>query len=1168
LLDELYVPMLTAAVRYDRCCAYFSSSVLSAAARGFAALINRLREMGSRAPRPAVRLVINEEMDSADVRALTETGDTARLESVLIRRLKDPKLMIEKERLALLGWLAREGYLEVRIGVMRHGSGIVHAKFGIATDSHRDAIVFNGSGNETAQGLLANYERLEVSTSWNDPDRHQEYASEFEQLWQDSHPDVHTVTLPEALRLKLIRFAAKDLPSAEPTTVRARQKAAMLWRFIVEAPYLKDGESACDNTAFVRLWPHQERVVDEVARAWPEGRLLCDEVGMGKTIEAILILKRLMAGRGVRRVLLLLPAGLLKQWQDELREKGGLVVPRLEGPAAMFWPGDRKQTVSGLADALKQDWLIMSREYARADYNLQYFLDAEPWDLLLLDEAHAARRSRQIEGEYNSATLLLTLLRKLQLERKARGILLLSATPMQTHPWEPWDLLATLGVGGRWLADFDGVRKYYSALAAVPGGSCTLELARPAAVMAMSEPSFPARPTEVGAFSTPDEFASRITFAAPSKRAIVADWLRRGSPLERRMHRNTHTTLRQYYVMKLLDRLPPDRIVTPEVFDYSRAQAEREVYRAVGRYIEKRFEELEQEKKGKGFVMTIYRRRASSSPLALRRSLDRRRQGLLSVIRHRSYDASLIADLPEDESPGDEEDDFKVTAPYPDDPEVARRELSEVERLLQMLDDLRGQDWKRDTFFKVLKELRDEGRAILIFSQHGDTVDYLRDSLADYYRDELGCFSGKGGQLWNKETWQAVSKTEITDALQAGRLRILVCTDAASEGLNLQSAGSIINYDLPWNPSRVEQRIGRIDRIGQKTPTVKIVNMFLKDSVDERVYAVLHRRCRLFEQFVGPMQPVLSMARRMLYGREEVNLTALESEADEVEHDPLPAATYIESTAEHYERAPAVVTQEDIVGTLSILDGSFGVKARHGRLPGTYVLSGPGLPRTTFAATPEALEQDESLRALSPHDSALRHIADQLLASGEHLPLVVGACERGAFRRSVIYWLAGEEATEVSTFSEAKNLVADWNGVYPEARKWLALHERACEKAAEQVSQMEQQAAEREREALKQQVAAARLRLLRELGRFLVSMSPGTSDLNGALRDVLSREIAGAERLRHCLERLGGFPEWASELLRELQEFSRLQTPSNRKARRAGSELDAALEDPRWSAKR
>jgi len=435
LLDDLYVPALAEAIRYDRCCAYFSSTVLAAAARGFGKLISRLIATGDQAPRPAVRLIVNEELVAEDVRALTETGDTSKLEAALKNRFKNPRDVLEKKRLKMLGWLAKKGLLEVRVGVMRHGTGIVHAKFGIITDDAGDAVVFNGSGNESAKGLIANYERLEVSTSWDDPDRHSEYTGEFEALWNDTHPDVHTVSLPEALQLKLIKFAPAEAPVDEPSNALARQKAAMIWRFIVESPYFPNGGPTCDATAMVDLWPHQRWVVEEVAEAWPNGRLLCDEVGMGKTIEAILVLRRLMAGRGVKRVLLLLPAALLKQWQAELREKGGMTVPRLEGATSLVWPDDSQQKIGGIAEALLQDVLIMSRETARTQNNLAFLLAAEPWDLVLLDEAHAARRRKQVEGEFNSGNLLLTLLRQLQLRQQVRGILLLSATPMQTQPW-------------------------------------------------------------------------------------------------------------------------------------------------------------------------------------------------------------------------------------------------------------------------------------------------------------------------------------------------------------------------------------------------------------------------------------------------------------------------------------------------------------------------------------------------------------------------------------------------------------------------------------------------------------------------------------------------------------------------------------------------------------
>ena len=274
LLEQLYVPALAEALHYDRCCAYFSSSVLAAAARGFAAMIERFIEMGEAAPRPAVRLLVNEELPAEDVKALVETGDISELEALLRKRLKRPKDVLEQDRVKMLGWMVKQGLLEVRVGVMRFGDGILHAKFGIATDSAGDAIVFSGSGNESAGGLIANYERLEVSTSWEDADRFRVYGEEFEKLWNDTHPDVHTVSLPEAIEQKLIKFAPDKPPIVEPSNALERQRAAMVWRFISEAPYLPNGASTCDATAMVDLWPHQRSVVEEVSSAWPAGRLL------------------------------------------------------------------------------------------------------------------------------------------------------------------------------------------------------------------------------------------------------------------------------------------------------------------------------------------------------------------------------------------------------------------------------------------------------------------------------------------------------------------------------------------------------------------------------------------------------------------------------------------------------------------------------------------------------------------------------------------------------------------------------------------------------------------------------------------------------------------------------------------------------------------------------
>ena len=591
LLEELYVPALSESILYARCCAYFSSTVLAAAARGFAGLIKRLESLGDQAPRPAIRLVVNEELQEEDVRAMTVTGDLSRRESLLKKRFKNPVDVLEKKRLAMLGWLIKRGFLEVRVGVMRKGAGIVHAKFGIMTDQAGDSIVFSGSGNESARGLLGNYERLEISTSWEDPARYQEYHQEFTALWGDTHPDVHTVTLPEALRLKLIKFAPKEPPILEPSNALARQKAAMVWRFIVESPYLQNGGLACDATALVDSWPHQKWVVEETARAWPEGRLLCDEVGMGKTIEAILILRRLLAGRGVRRALILLPAGLLKQWQGELREKGGLIFPRLEGVNSLVWPDEKVEKIPGLQQALERDILLMSRETARTENNLPIILAASPWDLVVLDESHAARRRKQEEGEFNSGTLLLDLLRQLQLSRRARGFLLLSATPMQTHPWEPWDLLAVLGEGGRWLADFAAVRDFYQAVAAVQNKRCDMATAKNAVVLIKADERFLSPPKEDLKHLTEASLIQKLVFPPSAKRQEVVQWLRCGAPLARRMHRNTRETLRRYYQRGLLSSPPPKRKVEDILFDFVDS-SERRVYSRITQYIERRYGSL------------------------------------------------------------------------------------------------------------------------------------------------------------------------------------------------------------------------------------------------------------------------------------------------------------------------------------------------------------------------------------------------------------------------------------------------------------------------------------------------------------------------------------------------------------------------------------------------
>lgn len=153
---------------------------------------------------------------------------------------------------------------------------------------------------------------------------------------------------------------------------------------------------------------------------------------------------------------------------------------------------------------------------------------------------------------------------------------------------------------------------------------------------------------------------------------------------------------------------------------------------------------------------------------------------------------------------------------------------------------------------------RMSGQPIIVFTKYTDTLNHLRDRLTASYGPELATFTGAGGHWYAKPVGaQRTTKQELVEAVRSAKVTVLLCTDAASEGLNLQAAGKLINYDLLWNPMRVEQRIGRIDRIRQPAPVGEIVNYTISGTAEEDVYRALAQRIDLFDGLVGQLQPIL-----------------------------------------------------------------------------------------------------------------------------------------------------------------------------------------------------------------------------------------------------------------------------------------------------------------------
>jgi helicase-like protein len=274
--------------------------------------------------------------------------------------------------------------------------------------------------------------------------------------------------------------------------------------------------------------------------------------------------------------------------------------------------------------------------------------------------------------------------------------------------------------------------------------------------------------------------------------------------------------------------------------------------------------------------MAVFRKRLASCFVAFQRSL-RRRRDLIAAIQQGLADVDAQRYLHRDVAEDDEDEDLETDISALLDREhqrlvrlyqdPRRREELEAERLylqnyIAALDQVTV-DSKFDAFQRRLGAVVAEGHRVIVFTQYLDTLDFIRTQLVARYGDRMACYSGRGGEIWDPvvNAWRVVDKAEIKARARREHphaIQMLLGTDAASEGLNLQQFSALINYDLPWNPMRVEQRIGRIDRIGQEAPTVKILNLYMQGTIEEDAYDTLRHRIGAFEDVIGPLQPILA----------------------------------------------------------------------------------------------------------------------------------------------------------------------------------------------------------------------------------------------------------------------------------------------------------------------
>lgn len=565
------------------------------------------------------------------------------------------------------------------------------------------------------------------------------------------------------------------------------------------------------SSAKVDLNPHQvDAAMFALRSPLSKGVLLADEVGLGKTIEAALVLCQRWWERR-RNLLLIVPASLRKQWSAELLEKFSLPSIILDARRIKDLAAEGKPSPIGRQEGI----LILSYEYAA---RIADQLAKVPWDLVVFDEAHKLRNVYRAAANSRAAVLRDAL--------EGRQKLLLTATPLQNNLMELYGLVSIIN------------ETYFG-----------------------SEQAFR------------EEFGSRAGLASQAL-------------LQKRLEPICKRTLRRQVqkagLIKYTNRLP-------RTFDFTPSQMELDLYEAVSAYLQ-REDTIALGKNGRHLVTLSLRKILGSSSFAIAKTLDkmiRRLEARLAV------DDGTLDDLDGfDEAAEDWRDAGATSASEADavedpsddglervDPALLQAEIDELTRYRDLATSINDNAKGRallECLPVVMAEIESKGgqRKAVVFTESVRTQGYLRELL------ERNGFAGQTVMLngsntdkdsaaiykqWlarNKGT-DAVSgsktadmKAAIVDAFKHDR-SILIATESGAEGINLQFCSLLINYDLPWNPQRVEQRIGRCHRYGQKIDVTVINFLNRKNRAEERIHQLLEQKFQLFEGVFGSSDEVL-----------------------------------------------------------------------------------------------------------------------------------------------------------------------------------------------------------------------------------------------------------------------------------------------------------------------
>ncbi|AGY75870.1 phospholipase D-like domain-containing anti-phage protein [Clostridium autoethanogenum] len=826
-LDRAFLnDKLKGAKAYDRIAGYFSSSILELAGED-------IKSMEGQA-----RVICNSNLNKEDVATAVLAKDAIRKEWCDFKLEEIP--FKSTTNLEKLYNLLKSKKLKIRV-LPNAYFGLIHGKAGVITLKNGLKTSFIGSINETFSAWKLNYELL-----WeDDSDESVKWVQEeFNALWNSPF----SVPISEFVIDDIDRISKRTKISSVDKWKEKSNPASV----VVESPvYRKE----------FGLWEHQKYFVNLVfndhKKSYGARYILADMVGLGKTIQLALS-AQLMALYGDKPILIIVPKTLMWQWQEEMNNL-------LDMPSAI-WSGREWIDESGLkypsegSKSIKKCPRrvgIISQGLITANSECAEYIMSMNFECIIVDEAHRARRKNlgsDKENEKPQSNNLMKFL--LNISKKTKSMLLATATPVQMYPIECWDLLNILSQKNssvlgdkfsKWRCNPEKAMNLIMGKEKLEGLSLEnwewlrnpfpskeegeMTFGRIRRKLHMSEDDFVINPDVLNDLKgTPEERKiGRIIDKGfienhnPFIRHIVR---RTRDFLENTINPETNEPYLKKIEVKLFGEKENETILLPVYL--------KEAYS----YAEKFSKLLSKRCKGGGFIKTLLLKRIGSTMVAGENTAKKMLQWGIFF---------------------DDEDDEDINVKEEGIKDLTDDERDCLKKFIKTIDINKERDPKYDLVYDLLINKNWKDKGCIIFSQYYDSIYWVAENLSNDIKGEIiGIYAGgeKSGiivdGIYTKKT-----KEEIKAMVKKYEIRILLGTDSASEGLNLQTLGSLINLDLPWNPTRLEQRKGRIQRIGQVNDVIYIYNMRYKDSVEDKVHDMLSERLENVYDIFGQIPDVL-----------------------------------------------------------------------------------------------------------------------------------------------------------------------------------------------------------------------------------------------------------------------------------------------------------------------